>query len=79
MLDFPESHGQTGKLKKVLHIVKHFSEHFRFYYMPKSKVSIDESLRGFEGPGQQFSICPIHITTILVSNFLAHVRVIQAT
>ena len=50
ILDFPESHGETGKPKKVLHIVKHFSEQFQFYYMPKSKVSIDESLRVFEGP-----------------------------
>ena len=28
MLLFPESDGETGKLKKVQYIVKHFSEQF---------------------------------------------------
>ena len=49
MLHFPESDGETGELKKVQYIVKHFSEQFRCYYMPKREVSIDESLIGFEG------------------------------
>ena len=35
VLHFPESNGETGKLKKVQYIVKHFSEQFRCYYMPK--------------------------------------------
>ena len=70
---------ETGKLKKVQYIVKHFSGQFLFYCMPKREVSIDECLIGcvrFEP--QQFNICPIIIIRILVSNVFAYVRVIQA-
>ena len=48
MLYFPESERETGKLKKVQYIVKHFIEQFWFYYMSKREVIIDESLMGFE-------------------------------
>ena len=48
MLYFPESERETGKLKKVQYIVKHFIEQFWFYYMSKREVIIDESLMSFE-------------------------------
>ena len=68
MLHFPESDGETGKLKKVQYIVKHSSGKFLFYYMPKRKVSIDECLIGcVRIEPQQFNICPINIIRILVS------------
>ena len=58
MLNFPESDGETCKLKKVHYIVKHFSEQFWFYYMPKKEVSIDESLIGFEGQAPAIQCTP---------------------
>ena len=68
MLHFPESDGETGKLKKVQYIVKHFSGKFLIYYMPKREVSIDECLIGcVRIETQQFNICPINIIRILVS------------
>ena len=58
MLNFPESDDEISKLKKVHYIVKHFSEQFWFYYMPKTEVSIDESLIGFEGQGPAIQYMP---------------------
>ena len=51
MLHFRERErdGETDKLRKVQYIMKHFSEQFRFHYMPKKEVSIDESLLDLEG------------------------------
>ena len=58
MLHFPESDDETGKLKKGQYIVKHFGEQFRFYYMPKKEVSIDESLIGFDGQAPAIQYMP---------------------
>ena len=58
MLHFPEKEGDTGKLKKVHNLVQHFSEQLRNYYVPKTNVSIDESLIGYEGRGPAIQYMP---------------------
>ena len=58
MFSFPEREGDTGKLKKVQDLVQHFSEQFRDYYVPKTNVSKDESLIGYEGRGLAIQYMP---------------------
>ena len=48
MLIFPEVGGNTGRVRKIQYIVKHFSEQVRFNYIPVKELYVNECLICFK-------------------------------
>lgn len=57
MIYFPELDGDSSKLHKEK-LVELFSDQFCLCYSPRKKVSIDQSLIGFEGGGPAIQYMP---------------------
>ena len=65
MLNFPENLGDKRKLEKVQEVVQHFSEQCR-HYVPKRKISIDESLTSYgEHIEEENELCSLYFVQIL--------------
>ena len=59
--------------------MKHFSEQFQFYYVPRREVSIEESLIGFEGRALAIQYMPNKHHYRFGFKRFAYVRITLAT